>query len=107
MNNPTAVSLTPGYDESIRWNLRFWPGAGIWAGNLLNILLYIPLGWTAARTQHLTARGCADVNDVVFLRRGQLMCCPFCCIKFNQLLNNIFCGKKLHKKYFMISKEEK
>ena len=89
MNNPTAVSLTPGYDESIRWNLRFWPGAGIWAGNLLNILLYIPLGWTAARTQHrrswlqllllgaglsvfcecaqhLTARGCADVNDVVW-----------------------------------------
>ncbi len=85
----TILRRAPGYDESIRWNLRFWPGAGIWAGNLLNILLYVPLGWTAARTQrqrnwfqllalgaalsvfcecvqHLTARGCADVNDVVW-----------------------------------------
>lgn len=85
----TLLRRAPGYDESIRWNLRFWPSAGIWAGNLLNLLLYVPLGWTAARTQrrrnwtqllvpgaalsvfcecgqHLTGRGCADVNDVVW-----------------------------------------
>ena len=85
----TLLRRAPGYDESIRWELRLWPSAGIWAGNLLNILLYIPLGWTAARAQrqrnwfqllasgaalsvfcecvqHLTARGCADVNDVVW-----------------------------------------
>ena len=85
----TLLCRAPGYDESVRWNLRFWPSAGIWAGNLLNILLYVPLGWTAARAQrqrnwfqllalgaalsvfcecvqHLTARGCADVNDVVW-----------------------------------------
>ena len=35
----TILRRAPGYDESIRWNLRFWPSAGIWAGNLLNILL--------------------------------------------------------------------
>lgn len=85
----TLLRRAPGYDESVRWSLRFWPRAGIWAGNLLNILLYIPLGWTAARTQrrrnwfqllmlgaalsvfcecvqYLTGRGCADVNDVIW-----------------------------------------
>lgn len=94
----TILRRTPGYDESIRWNLRFWPGAGIWAGNLLNILLYVPLGWTAARTQrqrnwfqllmlgvalsvfcecvqYLTGRGCADVNDVIWNVVGMLVGC--------------------------------
>ncbi len=85
----TLLRREPIHQESIRWSFRFDPSAKIWAGNLLNILLYIPLGWTAARiqcqknwiqllllgaslsvfcecVQHLTERGCADVNDVLW-----------------------------------------
>lgn len=85
----TLLRREPIHQESIRWSLRFEPSAKIWAGNLLNILLYIPLGWTAAQmqrqknwvqllllgaslsifcecVQHLTERGCADVNDVLW-----------------------------------------
>ena len=80
---------TPIHHESIRWRLQFGVNTKSWAGNLLNILLYIPLGWTGAQiqsqknwmkllllgaslsiscecVQYLTGRGCADVSDVLW-----------------------------------------
>ena len=67
----TLLRRAPGYDESIRWNLRFWPRAGIWAGNLLNILLYIPLGWNGCpdtETEKLVSASDAGSGVVGVLR---------------------------------------
>ena len=91
----TLLRRAPGYDEEIRWHLAFWSGAGLWAGNLLNLALFLPLGWTAAglakhRTralwlivvsafalslccetaQYLLGRGQADSSDIFFNTLG-------------------------------------
>ena len=87
----TLLRRAPGYNESIRLRLKLWPNAGVWAGNLLNLLLYIPFGvtgWQWKREgkktviagfllsvfcealQYLTGRGMADVNDVLFNTLG-------------------------------------
>ena len=91
----TLLRCAPGYDEEIRWHLSFWSGAGLWAGNLLNLALFLPLGWTAAgltkrrikgillvvlcafalslcceTTQYLLGRGQADSNDIFFNTLG-------------------------------------
>lgn len=83
----TLLRRAPGYNESIRLRLKLWPNAGVWAGNLLNLLLYVPYGATSWQwrreakkivavgfalsmfcevLQYLTGRGMADVNDVLF-----------------------------------------
>lgn len=85
----TLLRRAPGYNEQIHLHLRFWPEAGVWAGNLLNLFLYIPFGWSFVQwkrksgvwqilltgfvlsvfceaLQYVTGRGWADVNDVVF-----------------------------------------
>lgn len=84
----TLLRRAPGYDENIRLTLKLLPNAGLWAGNLLNLVLYIPLGWTAQKylhssrkkvifgglvlsaccegIQYITTRGYADVNDILF-----------------------------------------
>ena len=91
----TLLRRAPGYDEEIRWHLSFWTSAGFWAGNLLNLMLFLPLGWTAAgltkrrakgilfvvlfafalslcceTAQYLLARGQADSNDIFFNTLG-------------------------------------
>ena len=87
----TLLRRAPGYNESIKLHLKLWPTAGIWAGNLLNLILYVPFGWTVQRwkpggrkviiaafilslccemLQHFTGRGMADVNDIVFNTLG-------------------------------------
>ena len=87
----TLLRRAPGYNENIRLHLKLWPDAGLWAGNLLNLILYIPFGWTswiwkhnskktimaafvlsvACETlQYLTGRGTADVNDILFNTLG-------------------------------------
>lgn len=87
----TLLRRAPGYNESIRLRLKLWPNAGVWAGNLLNLILYIPYGATSWRwkqegkkivavgfalsvfcevLQYLTGRGMADVNDVLFNTLG-------------------------------------
>lgn len=88
----TLLRRTPRYDENIRLTLKFLPNAGLWAGNLLNLVLYIPLGWTAQKCllrskkkvifgglvlsvccegiQYITTRGYADVNDILFNTLG-------------------------------------
>lgn len=43
----TLLRRAPGYNESIRLRLKLWPNAGVWAGNLLNLLLYVPYGATS------------------------------------------------------------
>ena len=43
----TLLRRAPGYNESIRLRLKLWTNAGVWAGNLLNLLLYIPYGATS------------------------------------------------------------
>lgn len=89
----TLLRRAPGYNESIRLRLKLWPNAGVWAGNLLNLLLYVPYGVTSWQwnregkkiviagfalsmfcevLQHLTRRGMADVNDVLFNTLGAL-----------------------------------
>lgn len=83
----TLLRRAPGYNENIRLHLKLWPNAGVWAGNLLNLILYVPFGWTSQRwkpnrkriafaafmlsvccevLQYFTGRGMADVNDVLF-----------------------------------------
>lgn len=44
----TLLRRAPGYDETIRLNLRLLPNAATMAGNLLNLILYFPFGWTLA-----------------------------------------------------------
>lgn len=87
----TLLRRAPGYNESIRLRLKLWSNAGVWAGNLLNLLLYIPYGATSWQwkkedkkivavgfilsvfcevLQYLTGRGMADVNDVLFNTLG-------------------------------------
>ena len=87
----TILRRVPGYNENIRLHLKLWPNAGVWAGNLLNLILYVPFGWTSQRwkpnrkkiavaafmlsvcceiLQHFTGRGMADVNDVLFNTLG-------------------------------------
>lgn len=87
----TLLRRAPGYNESIRLRLKLWPNAGIWAGNLLNLILYVPYGATSWQwkregkkvivagfilsvscevLQYLTGRGMADVNDVLFNTLG-------------------------------------
>ena len=91
----TLLRRAPGYDEEIRWHLAFWSGVGLWAGNLLNLALFVPLGWTAAGltkrrakgilfvvlfaftlslcceiAQYLLGRGQADSNDIFFNTLG-------------------------------------
>ena len=87
----TLLRRAPGYNENIRLHLKLWPNAGVWAGNLLNLILYIPFGWTSQRwkpnrkkiafvafmlsvccevLQYFTGRGMADVNDVLFNTLG-------------------------------------
>lgn len=80
----TLLRRASGYDENIRLHLKLLPNAGIRAGNLLNLILYVPLGWTMRKygkkaiifafalsvfcelVQYATGRGWADVNDVLF-----------------------------------------
>ena len=91
----TLLRRAPGYDEEIRWHLAFWTSAGLWAGNLLNLALFLPWGWTAAGlaerrakgfllvvlcafalslcceiAQCLLGRGQADSNDIFFNTLG-------------------------------------
>lgn len=87
----TLLRRAPGYNESIRLRLKQWPNAGVWAGNLLNLLLYVPYGATSWQwkqegkkivaigfalfvfcevLQYLTGCGMADVNDVLFNTLG-------------------------------------
>lgn len=91
----TLLRRAPGYDEEIRWHLAFWSVVGLWAGNLLNLALFVPLGWTAAGltkrrakgilfvvlfaftlslcceiAQYLLGRGQADSNDIFFNTLG-------------------------------------
>ena len=87
----TLLRRAPGYDETIKLHLRLLPNAGVWAGNLLNLLLFVPFGLTARcwkqerrkiviigfalslfceATQYLTGRGWADINDIVFNTAG-------------------------------------
>lgn len=90
----TLLRRAPGYNESIRLRLKLWPNAGVWAGNLLNLILYVPYGITSRQwklegkkivaigfalsvfceaLQYLTGRGMADVNDVLFNTLGALV----------------------------------
>lgn len=90
----TLLRRAPGYNENIRLHLKLWPNAGVWAGNLLNLLLYIPFGWTAQKwkpnrkrivsaafmlsmfcevVQYFTGRGMADVNDILFNTLGAVV----------------------------------
>lgn len=87
----TLLRRAPGYNENIRLRLKLWPNAGVWAGNLLNLILYVPYGVTSWQwkqeekkivvtgfalsvicelLQYLTGRGMADVNDVLFNTLG-------------------------------------
>ncbi|UQK46757.1 VanZ family protein [Faecalibacterium sp. I3-3-33] len=87
----TLLRRAPGYNENIRLHLKLWPNAGVWAGNLLNLILYVPFSWTSQRwkanrkriviaafmlsvccevLQYITGRGMADVNDILFNTLG-------------------------------------
>lgn len=87
----TLLRRASGYNENIRLHLKLWPNAGAWAGNLLNLVLYIPFGWTSHRwkpnrkrivieafmlsvccevLQYFTGRGMADINDILFNTLG-------------------------------------
>ena len=42
----TLLRRTPEYNEEIRYHISFLPDVKVWTGNLLNVILYIPLGGT-------------------------------------------------------------
>lgn len=90
----TLLRRAPGYNENIRLHLKLWSNAGVWAGNLLNLILYVPFGWTSQRwkpnrkkiaiaafllsvccevLQYFTGRGMTDVNDVLFNTLGAVV----------------------------------
>lgn len=87
----TLLRRAPGYNECIRLRLKLRPNVVVWAGNLLNLVLYVPYGVTSWQwkregkkvvavglalsvscevLQYLTGRGMADVNDVLFNTLG-------------------------------------
>lgn len=87
----TLLRRAPGYNEEVQLRIRLWPNAGVWVGDLLNLILYVPYGvvsWQWKREgkkmvaigfalsmiceamQYLTGRGMADVNDVLFNTLG-------------------------------------
>lgn len=87
----TLLRRAPGYNEEVQLRIKLWPNAGVWVGDLLNLILYVPYGvvsWQWKRegkkivaigfalsmfceaTQYLTWRGMADVNDVLFNTLG-------------------------------------
>lgn len=87
----TLLRRASGYNESICLCLKLWPNADVWAGNLLNLIFYVPYGATTLQwkregkkvvmagftlsvfcegLQYLTGRGMTDVNDVVFNTLG-------------------------------------
>lgn len=90
----TLLRREPGYNENIRLYLKLWPDADVWAGNLLNVVLYIPFGWAVQRwkqsrkisigsafllsvccelLQYVTGRGMTDVNDILFNTIGSVV----------------------------------
>ena len=90
----TLLRRAPEYNENIRLHLKLCSNAGVWAGNLLNLILYVPFGWTGQRwkmnrkriiaaafllsvcceeLQYFTGRGMADVNDVLFNTLGAVI----------------------------------
>ena len=90
----TLLRRAPEYNENIRLHLKLCSNAGVWAGNLLNLILYVPFGWTGQRwkmnrkriiaaafllsvcceeLQYFTGRGMADVNDVLFNTLGAVV----------------------------------
>ena len=83
----TLLRRAPEYNEAIRYHISFLPDVKVWAGNLLNVILYVPLGGTIYNMvasikgtafaallssvlceiiQYFTHRGVADINDVLF-----------------------------------------
>lgn len=94
----TLLRRRPGYHEGVRLHFLLWPAVGLMVGNLLNFILYLPLGWAAAQwlrrhryrtawavltgavlsvfcewAQYVTGRGMADVNDVAFNTLGAVV----------------------------------
>lgn len=43
----TLLRRAPGYNECIRLRLKLRPNVVVWAGNLLNLVLYVPYGVTS------------------------------------------------------------
>ena len=87
----TLLRRAPGFNESICFKLKLRPNVVVWAGNLLNLVLYVPYGVTSWQwkregkkvvavglalsvscevLQYLTGRGMAYVNDVLFNTLG-------------------------------------
>lgn len=90
----TLFRRASGYYGSIQLHLKLWSNVRIWAGNLLNIFLYIPFGWMTHTwkqdgkrivfagfllsifcevIQYFTGRGMADINDVLFNTLGAVI----------------------------------
>ena len=73
----TLPRRAPGYDEEIRWHLSFWSGAGLWAENLLNLALFLPLGWTAAGLTKRRIKGIlllSFLNDLALVQKRSRIC---------------------------------
>lgn len=84
----TLLRRAPGFDEHLRLHLKLLSNARVLAENLLNLLLFVPLGYTLGRksrkviplgfslsvfcevVQYITGRGWGDVNDVLFNTLG-------------------------------------
>lgn len=92
----TLFRRAPGYNENIRIRLMIWNNAGVFIGNLLNLVLYLPFGYTLETyagkvgmlrfagigltlsvvcegLQYFTGRGTADSNDVIFNTLGMVL----------------------------------
>lgn len=55
----TLLRREPGGVAVLRWELALEPGASAWAGECLNLVLYLPFGWAALGRQKKQAGAAA------------------------------------------------
>ena len=76
----TVLRRAPIYDNDIQLKIRIFPDFDTFIGNMLNIALFVPLGF-ATRTlsffcesvQYFTNRGWAETNDILFNTIGTIV----------------------------------
>lgn len=90
----TLLHRQPLFEREVKLDIDLFPTEGGWAGNLLNLLLYIPLGVAAYRwktddkkivlggfllsafceiMQFILRRGMADINDLLCNTLGVIL----------------------------------
>lgn len=62
----TLLRRTPVYDSQIRLKIGNWRKSEFWSGTVLNICLYIPLGYSGYRCQKMAGRKNHKRQHIIF-----------------------------------------